>query len=145
MFSRPPDHSPTTQAFGMSCHSDLRWWRSWDACAKDPCSYPLTGLPVQVGKLRSLGVNGNPRISILDQHFFYLALWLPKGSPSLSGPHTQPSEGGPQQMGVRQTPSPLPHPSGQQEVAKHHGATLSWAPLSSESPNSRLILDIFSG
>lgn len=113
--------------------------------AKGPWSYPLTGLPVQVGKLRSLGVNGNPRISILDQHFFYLAFWLPKGFPSLSGTPTQPSEEGPQQMGVRQTPSPLPHPSGQQEVAKHHGATLSWVPLSSESPNSRLILDIFSG
>lgn len=48
-------------------------------------------------------------------------------------------------MGVRKTPSPLPHPGRQQEVAKHHKATLSRAPLSSESPNLRLILDIFSG
>ena len=47
-------------------------------------------------------------------------------------------------MGVRQTPSPLPRPGRQQEVAEPQGTTLSWAPLSSESPNSRLILDIFS-
>ena len=97
-----------------------------------------------MGKLRSLGVNGNPGISILVQHFFTWPL-AAKGLPFSQWPPTQPSEEEPQQMGVRQTPSPLPHPGGQQEVAKHHGATLSWAPLSSESPNSRLILDIFSG
>lgn len=76
--------------------------------AKGSWSYPLTGLPVQVGKLRSLEVNGNPKISILDQHIFYPALWLPKGFPSLSAhpPHPAIRGGAPADGGQANPKSP---------------------------------------
>lgn len=115
MFSRPPDEfcplitTPRAKLLVRFATLTSEGGDPGMPEGKGPRPHPLTGLTIQVGTLRSLGVNGSLRTRILVQHFFLprppAAKWLP-----FSQCPTQPTEEGPLQMGVRQTPSPLPHP-----------------------------------
>ena len=113
MFPRPPDQfCPLTtapQPKPLVCFATLTsdGGDPGMLVGKGPWSYPLTGHPVQVGKLRSLGVNGNPRISILVQHFF---TW-PSGCqrPSLLSVAPHPAiRGGAPADGGQENPKPPP-------------------------------------
>ena len=102
-----PDHSPTTQALGMFCHSDLRWLRSWDGCGERPLVLSTHWAPCPGGEAEVTGGEWQPRDFHPGPALFYLASGCQRPSLLSVAPHPA-IRGGAPADGGQANPKPPP-------------------------------------